>query len=201
MTSAIAMNGTTTAGATTGDAAVKQSARPRIATVWLDGCSGCHMSLLDLDARLVELASQCDVVYGPLVDAKEVPADIDVTLVEGAVASDHDWHLAMELRARSKLLVAFGDCAVTGNVPSMRNVVPLSAIYRRAFHDTAAIPGECPTDGVPRLLDQVLPVHQVVTADLFLPGCPPPADAIYQVLSDVLAGKTPDALKLTRFGA
>lgn len=175
--------------------------RPRLATVWLDGCSGCHMSLLDLDARLVELAAQCDVVYGPLVDTKKVPENIDLTLVEGAVASDHDWRLVVELRARSKLLVSFGDCAVTGNVPSMRNVVPLSAIYQRAFRDTATIVGECPTDGVPRLLDRVLPVHQVVTADLFLPGCPPPAQAIYQVLLDVLDAKRPEPLTLTRFGA
>jgi NAD-reducing hydrogenase small subunit len=159
------------------------------------------MSLLDIDERLITLASQCDVVYGPLVDAKQVPNDIDLALVEGAVSSDHDWHLVIELRARSKLLVAFGDCAVTGNVPSMRNVVPLATVYQRAFRDTARIGGDCPVDGVPRLLDRVLPVHQVVATDLFLPGCPPPAQAIYQVLLDVLAGRVPEPLKLTRFGA
>lgn len=159
------------------------------------------MSLLDLDAQLIELAGQCDVVYGPLVDAKQVPENIDLTLVEGAVSTDHDWHLVVELRAKSKLLVGFGDCAVTGNVPSMRNVVPLSAIYQRAFRDTAAMGGECPSDGVPRLLDQVLPVHQVVSVDLFLPGCPPPAEAIHRVLLDLLAGRRPEPLKLTRFGA
>ena len=178
-----------------------QSLRPRLATVWLDGCSGCHMSLLDLDARLVELAGQCDVVYGPLVDAKQVPDNIDLTLVEGAIASDHDWHLVVELRARSKILVAFGDCAVTGNVPSMRNVVPLSVVCNRAFRETAELGRDCPTDGVPRLLDRVVPVHQVVTADLFLPGCPPPAEAIYQVLTSVLAGQKPEPLQFTRFGA
>lgn len=175
--------------------------RPRLATVWLDGCSGCHMSLLDLDERILEIAAQCDVVYGPLVDTKTVPAGIDLTLIEGAVSSDHDWHLAIELRANSKLVVAFGDCAVTGNVPSMRNVVPLSALYQRAFRETAAQGTEHPTDGLPRLLDRVLPVHQVVNVDLFLPGCPPSADAIYRVLSDVLAGQQPEPLKLTRFGA
>lgn len=175
--------------------------RPRLATVWLDGCSGCHMSLLDVDARLVDLASQCDVVYGPLVDTKLVPHEIDLCLVEGAVSSDHDWHLVIELRANSKLLVALGDCAVTGNVPGMRNVVPLSAIYARVFRETTDTPADCPTDGVPRLLDRVLPVHQVVTTDLYLPGCPPPAEAILRVLSDVLAGQQPDPLKLTRFGS
>jgi NAD-reducing hydrogenase small subunit len=159
------------------------------------------MSLLDLDARLIDLASQIDMVYGPLVDAKRVPENIDLTLVEGAISSDHDWHLVTELRAHSKLLVSFGDCAVTANVPSMRNVVPLSAIYQRVFRETAQIAGDCPTDGVPRLMGRVLPVHQVVTADLFLPGCPPPAEAIFQVLTDVLSGQKPDPLKYTRFGA
>ncbi|HEY5960596.1 MAG TPA: hypothetical protein VIV60_28780 [Polyangiaceae bacterium] len=175
--------------------------RARLATVWLDGCSGCHMSLLDTDTRLLELARQCDVVYGPLVDAKVVPQGIDLTLVEGAVSSDHDVHLLETLRANSKLLVAFGDCAVTGNVPSMRNRLPLSAVYRKVFRDTAALGGDCPVDGVPTLLDRVLPVHQVVPVDLFLPGCPPPADAIHQVLVDVLAGRQPNPLLLTRFGA
>jgi NAD-reducing hydrogenase small subunit len=159
------------------------------------------MSLLDTDARLIELASQCDVVYGPLVDTKRVPDDIDLTLVEGAVSSDHDWHLLVRLRTASKLLVAFGDCAVTGNVPSMRNIVPLSAIYGRVFGETADVPAACPSDGVPRLLERVLPIHHVVMTDLYLPGCPPPAEAIYRVLSDVLAGNEPEPLKLTRFGS
>jgi NAD-reducing hydrogenase small subunit len=175
--------------------------RPRLATVWLDGCSGCHMSLLDLDARIVEIAAQCDVVYSPLVDTKKVPEGIDLALIEGAVASDHDWHLAAELRANSKVVVAFGDCAVTGNVPSMRNVLPASALYQRAFVETAAQGPSHPSDGLPRLLDRVLPVHQVITVDLFLPGCPPPADAIYRVLADLLGGQQPEPLKLTRFGA
>ncbi len=175
--------------------------RVRVATVWLDGCSGCHMSFLDMDARLVELAKQIDVVYGPLVDLKVVPNNIDLTLVEGSVSSDHDWHLVKELRENSKLLVAFGDCAVTGNVPSMRNVLPLQAIYKRVYQDTAAVPGQCPKDGVPQLLTTVLPVHQVVKVDLYLPGCPPSADAIYNVLTDILASKEPNPLQLTRFGA
>ncbi len=178
-----------------------QQQRPRLATVWLDGCSGCHMSLLDTDARLVELASLCDVVFSPLVDAKRVPDEIDLTLVEGAVSSDHDWHLLVRLRAASKLLVAFGDCAVTGNVPSMRNIVPLSAIYRRVFQETGDPAAGCPSEGVPRLLERVLPVHHVVPTDIHLPGCPPPANAIYQVLSEVLAGRKPEPLKLTRFGS
>jgi NAD-reducing hydrogenase small subunit len=95
--------------------------KKRIATVWLDGCSGCHMSFLDMDERLVELFQQADLVYSPLVDLKEFPEEVDITLVEGAVSSEEDLHKIRMVRERTKILVAFGDCAVTGNVPSMRN--------------------------------------------------------------------------------
>jgi NAD-reducing hydrogenase small subunit len=159
------------------------------------------MSLLDVDESLVEVASQCDVVYGPLVDAKQVPPGIDLCLIEGAVSSDHDAHLAEELRRNSALVVALGDCAVTGNVPSMRNVLPVSALYRRAFVETASHGPAWPKEGLPTLLCQVLPVHQVITVDLFVPGCPPPAAAILHVLSELLAGRHPTPLTLTRFGA
>ena len=64
--------------------------RPRLATIWLDGCSGCHMSFLDLDERLVEIAERAELVYSPLIDVKEYPEGVDVCLVEGAVASEAD---------------------------------------------------------------------------------------------------------------
>ena len=87
----------------------------RLATVWLDGCSGCHMSLLDIDESLALVAEKADIVYGPLVDAQEFPEEVDVTLVEGAVSSQSDLKMIQNVRARTRLLVALGDCAVTGN--------------------------------------------------------------------------------------
>src|SRR5450432_2212572 len=96
-------------------------AKVRLATVWLDGCSGCHMSLLDTDERLLALAERVTVVWGPLVDAKEFPENVDVTLVEGAVSSEDDLHRIRLVRARTKTLVTLGDCAITGNVSAMRN--------------------------------------------------------------------------------
>ena len=95
--------------------------KARVATLWLDGCSGCHMSLLDMDERLLELAGKIDVVFSPLVDQKEFPENVDVALVEGAVSSDEDLEKIQKVRARSRLLVSLGDCAVTANIPSMRN--------------------------------------------------------------------------------
>ena len=89
----------------------------KLATVWLDGCSGCHMSFLDMDERLLELAEVVDLVYSPIVDTKEFPDEVDIALVEGAVASVDDEKKIKKIRAHSKMLVAMGDCAVTGNVP------------------------------------------------------------------------------------
>src|ERR1019366_8284063 len=97
----------------------------RLATVWLDGCSGCHMSLLDLDEALLTLAAQADLVYGPLGDATSFPADFDVAVVEGADSSQDDLKKLQTVRARTRILVALGDCAVTSNVPSMRNTIPV----------------------------------------------------------------------------
>ena len=100
-------------------------ARLRFATVWLGGCSGCHMSFLDLDEWLFDLASQADVVFSPFADVKEYPENVDLALVEGAVANDENLEMIHQVRARTKTLVAFGDCAVTGNVTALRN--PLGA--------------------------------------------------------------------------
>ena len=174
--------------------------RTKLATVWLDGCSGCHMSLLDMDQRLLELAERVEVVYSPLVDRKQFPPDVDITLVEGAVSTVEDLTKIRWIRAHTRTLVALGDCAVTGNVPALRNLVGVEASVERAYRETADVNPQLPTVSLPVLLSRVRPVHEVVNVDLFVPGCPPPADAIYAVLCDLLDGRAPDVSKLTRFG-
>ncbi len=174
----------------------------RLATVWLDGCSGCHMSFLDMDERLLELAEKVEVVYSPLVDIKEFPEEVDITLVEGAVSSQEDLDKIRLIRQRTKILVAFGDCAVTGNVPSLRNRFPIWEVMERVYHQNATTNNhENPMDGVPPLLPRVRPVHEVVKVDVFLPGCPPSADAIYTVLKGLLEGQEVATSKVSRFGA
>jgi len=172
----------------------------KFATVWLDGCSGCHMSFLDTDEKLLELASKIEVVYSPLVDNKIFPKNVDVTLVEGAVSSDDDLKKIQSIRSKTRILIALGDCAITGNIPSMRNKFEVNAILRRAYVENATIGGKIPDVDLPTLLPEARPVHEVVKVDLYLPGCPPPADAIYYVLSELLANRTPNLEQRTRFG-
>lgn len=173
----------------------------KVATVWLDGCSGCHMSFLDMDERLIELAEKIDVVYSPIVDAKQFPDEVDIALVEGAVASVDDEKKIHKIRAHSKLLVAMGDCAVAGNVPSMRNPIGPAAILDRAFKENATIQPQIPCVVVPKLLQKVRPIHEFVKVDVFLPGCPPSADTFHAALTALLNGEPLDVPALTRFGA
>jgi NAD-reducing hydrogenase small subunit len=171
---------------------------PRLATVWLGGCSGCHMSFLDLDERLIELAARAQLVYSPLVDVKVFPDDVDVTLVEGAVANEDHLRLIHQIRERTRMLVSFGDCAVTGNVTALRNPLGRAEPVLRRAYGPASPPGG---DGiVPPLLDRVLPVHHVVPVDVYLPGCPPSPDLIFSVLIDLLEGRAPDLTGRLKYG-
>ncbi|HET9667264.1 MAG TPA: hypothetical protein VFP09_10925 [Desertimonas sp.] len=175
--------------------------KPRLATVWLDGCSGCHMSLLDMDERLLEIGERADLVYSPLVDAKEFPAGVDVALVEGAVSSEDDLRRIIEIRERTTTLVSLGDCAVTSNVPGMRNPIGEAPLLQRAYVENVTLNPGIPDSVVPRLLRRSRPVHDVVHVDVFLPGCPPSADLIYFVLDELLSGRMPDTAGITHFGA
>lgn len=133
------------------------TSKVRLATIWLDGCSGCHMSFLDLDERLLELTSLMDLVYSPLVDHKDFPEQVDVTLVEGSVSSEEDLHKIQKVRAHTRLLVSLGDCAVTGNVPSMRNPIGVEPVLRRAYLEADLFNPVVPDQVVPKLLDVVRP--------------------------------------------
>lgn len=173
---------------------------PTLATVWLDGCSGCHMSLLDTDDRLLQLAQRCRVVYSPLVDTKVFPDGVDITLVEGSVSTTEDEEKIRTVRRRTRVLVSLGDCAVTGNVPAMRTPFPLEDLLQRTYVETADLNPGAPTKTIPKLLRRVRPVHEVVAVDLVVPGCPPSADTIFAVLTALLAGEIPQVGELTRFG-
>ena len=167
----------------------ERSGKIRLATAWLGGCAGCHMSFLDLDERLIDLAGVAELVYSPIADVKVFPEDVDVTLVEGAVANVDSVILAREIRERSKIVVSFGDCAVTGNVTSLRNRLGVEDLLTKVYHEG---PGNWPagdTEVMPQLLPKVLPLHQVIKVDAFIPGCPPDPERIWAAVSALLAGE------------
>jgi NAD-reducing hydrogenase small subunit len=167
-------------------------AKKRMATVWLCGCSGCHMSFLDLDEKLIDLAAMADVVASPIVDVKEIP-ECDIGLVEGSVANEENLRVLLEIRARSKVLVSLGDCAGFGCVPMLRNQFENSAVLDRAYFEAESnAMNAMPTEEVPALLPKVRPIHELVKVDAWIPGCPPSPEAIWQAVSALLTGKPAD---------
>jgi len=167
--------------------------KPRVATVWLGGCSGCHMSFLDLDERLIDLADKIELVYSPVADIKEFPKNVDVTLVEGAVTNSENEEMAHIVRKNSRIVISFGDCATTGNVTAMRNAVSLEDIQKRSYIELAdknpRIPDEYIT--IARLMKTAVPLHEVIKVDAWLHGCPPTADQIWFTVTELLSGKIP----------
>ncbi|MEM2740786.1 MAG: NADP oxidoreductase [Nitrososphaeria archaeon] len=173
----------------------------RVATVWLSGCSGCHMSFLDQDEKLIELSKKIELVYSPIVDVKEFPEKVDLTFVEGAVANEEQLHLLKLIRERTKLLIALGDCAVTGNVVTLRNGFQDSVkeVLERAYIETATFNSQYP-EQVPKLLEKAQPLNEIVKVDFYIPGCPPPAELINYVITELLDGRTPSIEGKFKYG-
>ena len=169
----------------------------KIATDWLAGCAGCHMSFLDIDDRILELMELVEFTSSPVTDLKHPPKEgVTVGILEGAICNSHNVEVAKQMRERCQILIAIGDCATFGGVPAMRNLCGTQEALKRAYLETeSTVEGVIPDSpelGVP--LDEVVGVDKVVKVDLFIPGCPPSADALYYALSELLAGRPPIVL-------
>jgi NAD-reducing hydrogenase small subunit len=167
-------------------------AKVKVATIWLEGCSGCHMSFLDIDEAIIDLTNVVEFTRTPITDIKKFP-EVDVGIVEGSVGNTEEEETLKELRSHCKILMAWGDCACFGGICAMRSTFDKEEVLRRGYIETESthkgkIP--CPP-GVPALLDQVKPVNHVVKVDCFVPGCPPEAKAILYGLNELLAGRIP----------
>ena len=165
----------------------------RIATTSLAGCFGCHTSLLDIDERLFELARYVEFDRSPLTDIKHC-GSCDVGLIEGGVCNAENVHVLHEFRKNCRILVAVGACAITGGVPAMRNNFSLRECFQEVYqYEPGTVGKTLPNDPeLPLPFDKVRPIYEVVRVDHYLPGCPPPADAFWQLLTDLIAGREPN---------
>ena len=164
-----------------------------IASDWMCGCAGCHMSFLDIDERIVDLVQAATLLSTPITDLKHPPKEgVTVGILEGGVNNSASEAVAKMFRERSKLLIAFGDCAVFGGVPAMRNTCCIQEALKRAYIESeSTTDGRIPDDPELAVMQETRAVDQVVPVDIYLPGCPPSADAIWHVLSELLAGRMP----------
>ena len=167
--------------------------KPTIASDWLTGCAGCHMSLLDIDAKLIDLLGVATLTSTPITDLKHPPASgVDVGVLEGAVNNSANEEVARRMRSRCKVLVALGDCAVFGGVPTLRNCVNRQEALQRAYVETeSTVDGKVPSDPELATMQATRPLDQVVNVDVYLPGCPPSPEAIFHALSELAAGRKP----------
>lgn len=171
-------------------------AKPKVATTSLAGCFGCHMSLLDIDERILKLVELVDFDKSPIDDLKEFTGRCAVGLIEGGCANEENVRVLQSFREHCDILISVGDCAIMGGIPALRNTIPMSECLAEAYLNGPTVhnpSGQVPNDvEIPLMLDRVYPAHEVVKIDYFLPGCPPPADTLWHALVALLSDKPVD---------
>jgi len=169
-------------------------AKVRIATDWLESCAGCHMSLLDIDERILELLKYVEITSSPVTDLKHPPEEgVDVGILSGGIGNSDQEETTKEMRGRCKILIALGDCAVFGGICNLRNFIPKEEVLKRGYVETeSTTEGKVPeAEELGKLTNQVSGVNRVVKVDVYIPGCPPSADSIYYALTELINGRIP----------
>lgn len=167
--------------------------KPIVATTSLAGCFGCHMSLLDIDERILQLFDLVEFNKSPIDDIKTFTKQCDIGFIEGGCCNSENVHVLKDFRKNCKILISVGECAIMGGLPAMRNGIPVEECLKEAYIDG---PSVCNKEGIlpnneelPMMLDKVYPCHEVVKIDYHLPGCPPTADLIWEALVALVTGK------------
>ncbi|MDD5523163.1 MAG: NADP oxidoreductase [Kiritimatiellae bacterium] len=170
--------------------------KPKVATTSLAGCFGCHMSILDIDDRILKLIELVDFDKSPVDDIKNFTGQCAIGIIEGGCCNEENVHVLQEFRKHCNILIACGDCATMGGIPAMRNNIPLKECIDEAYKNSPSVYNPkniTPNDKeLPLLLNKVYPCQEVVKIDYFLPGCPPSADTIWQALVALLNNKPLD---------
>ncbi len=172
--------------------------KPVVATTSLAGCFGCHMSILDIDDRILQLIDLVEFNKSPIDDIKTFTKKCDIGIIEGGCCNSENIHVLKDFRENCKILIALGECSIMGGLPALRNGIPIKECLEEAYLDGPTVKGNLrkvlPNDDeLPMILDKVYPCHEIVKIDYFLPGCPPTADLIWEALVALITG---DELKL-----
>ncbi|MCF7936267.1 MAG: NADP oxidoreductase [Synergistales bacterium] len=165
----------------------------KLATAWLEVCSGCHMSFLDIDEEIVPLLEKVQICYSPVADPKAIPK-VDVGVISGALGNDEEMEIAREMRENCDILIGWGDCAVFGGINCMRNTYSREEALVEAYVNSPSTvnpEGILPGEDIPTLLPKALPIDYAVKVDVYVPGCPPDAETILWVFKELLEGRIP----------
>ncbi|MDQ7792026.1 MAG: oxidoreductase [Desulforudis sp.] len=184
----------------------------KLASYWGAACGGCDVAILDIHEKIVDLSNAADIVFWPIaVDFKysdlEAYEDgyIDVCLFHGAVRNSENEHIAKLLRQKSKVMVAFGSCAISGGIPGLANFKKKDDIFARAYFDSPStqnkekvlpVPVLQMPEGeidIPEFYKDVKCLADVVDVEYYMPGCPPTSEQIWNVVLAIVTGQLPPA--------
>lgn len=167
----------------------------KIGTMWLGGCSGCHLSIADFHESLLDVMELAEFKFSPvLMDTKydEVP-ELDILIVEGGIRNDENRELAEMLNEKAKMVISYGTCACYGGIPGLGNLWTVEELEQEAYINSVSTinpEGIIPNEDVPHLESRVRPLDSVMDIDLMIPGCPPRSDVVAQAVLALLNGET-----------